>query len=473
MNPVIVIPTFATARRNRAGSSITTVYDHATPLTSRGELPRCLESLRNVEGVGQIIVLVVSEPNAAAQAARKAQGIVDEFPDMSIAVIGDEELSLIWQRMDEIGIGGFAHELNLQGYAAMRNVGLLLANVLGFDAIVFLDDDAVVEDPDFLKKAVYGLGKFTRKGIPILAKSGYYLNARGTYLSLSQNKWYNHFWQQGKAFNAWIHQAMNGPRLSRSNHVCGGCLILHREAFRRVAFDPWIVRGEDLDYMLDLRMYGSDIWFDNKWWMRHLPPNTKSEGVRFRQDIYRWLYEYRKMEYSRTQIDLLQVKPASLEPYPGPFLEPSIGKRIRITALLRSFGSPDKKAYREAAKAARYDAEEYAQENCAKYFEFQQAWPDIMARLEGDIALRAALVHAVELRTFGYPDDEEAFDGEFGAAFEEPREEAVEAEDGARAAAEQPPAVPHVPRQTPAYAEPDAYSLDPGLTSEIRLNLDE
>jgi len=469
MNPVIVIPTFAQARRKRKNSSVTTVYDHATPLTSRGELPRCLESLRKVEGLGQIIVLVVSEPDVAGQAADKVQSIVDGFPDMSIAVIGESELSLIWQRMDEVGAGGYVHEINLQGYAAMRNVGLLLASVLGFDAVVFLDDDAVVEDPDFLKHAVYGLGKFTRKGIPIIAKSGYYLNKEGSYLSMSQNKWYNHFWQQGKAFNAWIYKAMRGPRLSRSNHVCGGCFVLHREAFRRVAFDPWIVRGEDLDYMLDLRMYGSDIWFDNKWWMRHLPPDTKSEGARFRQDIYRWLYEYRKMEYSRTQIDLLQVKPASLEPYPGPFLEPNIGRRIRITAWLRSFGRPDKKAYRAAAKAARGEAEEYAQENCAKYFEFQFAWPEIVARLEGDAPLREALVRSVEMRTFGYAEDEFGYDDKAATA-----EPALATEAASDAPEYVPaPAQERIPRQVPAYTEPNAYSIDPGQTSEIRLNLDE
>ena len=63
--------------------------------------------------------------------------------------------------------------------------------------------------------------------------------------------------------------------------MCGGCLALHKEAFKSLSFDPWIARGEDLDYMLDLRMYGSDIWFDNQWSLRHLPPETESEGTRF------------------------------------------------------------------------------------------------------------------------------------------------------------------------------------------------
>ena len=335
-----------------------------------------------------------------------------------------------------------------------------MACALGFDAVVFLDDDEVVTDADFLRRAMYGLGKLTRKGIPILAKTGFYYNSEGSYLSKSQNKWYNRFWQQGSAFNKWIERAMNAPRLSRSNHVCGGCLALHKEAFKRLSFDPWIPRGEDLDYMLDLRMYGSDIWFDNKWSLHHLPPESASEGTRFRQDIYRWLYEYRKMEYSRTQIDLMQVKPSSLEPYPGPFLEPSIVRRIRITAFLRSLARPDKKAYRKAAKAARTEAAQYAQRNCTKYFEFQFVWSELMSRIEGDQILSTALVRSAVSRA-------EAVAGANANGRVVERDPRVEkAGDVVEAGA---PTAPQagVPEQLAAQ-----YSnIDPGMASEIRLNL--
>ena len=314
MNPVIVIPTFVSPRRRKDSGSVIATYDHTTPLSNPGELPRLLTSLQKVRGIGQIIVLVAAEPAISDQAAEKVQDIVSRFPSLNIAIIGADECNLVQQRMEQLGLGKLSKEIGLTGYGAIRNLGLVLANVMGFDSIVFLDDDEVIDDADFLQKGVYGLGKLTRKGVPILAKTGYYLNSEGSYLSKSQDKWYNHFWQQGKAFNKWITKAMRGPRLSRSNHVCGGCLAIHKEAFKRLSFDPWVARGEDLDYMLNLRMYGSDIWFDNQWSLRHLPPASTSEGMRFRQDIYRWLYEYRKMEYSRTQIDLMQVKPQSLNP---------------------------------------------------------------------------------------------------------------------------------------------------------------
>ena len=432
MNPAIVIPTFHTGRGRRGSRNISQAYDHPTPLSKNGELPRCLQSLLKVRGIGQIIILVAADPGVEIQACEKVLNIASQFPALNIIVIGTPEHLLIQQRMEQLGLGKLGKEVGLSGYSAVRNLGLVVANVLGFDSVVFLDDDEVVDDANFLQHAMYGLGKLTPKGIPILAKTGFYFNSEGTYLSKSQDKWYNHFWQQGKAFNRWIEKAMRGPRLSRSNHVCGGCLALHKEAFKRLSFDPWIMRGEDLDYMLNLRMYGSDIWFDNKWSLRHLPPESTSEGTRFRQDIYRWLYEYRKMEYSRTQIDLLQVKPASLEPYPGPFLEPGIERRIRITALLRSLARPDKSAYRKAAKAAKVEASEYAQANCAKYFEFQFVWPELMARMEGDQILRSALLQSAAQRAYG-----------------------VEA-----------------PQQDAAQAVA-AAGIDPGMTSEIRLNIAE
>lgn len=434
MNPVIVVPVFISARRRKDGGSVLTTYDHATPVSAPGELPRLLASLQKVRGLGQIVLLVVSEPSIENQAAEKVQATASRFSSLNIVVIGAPELALIQQRMEQLGLGKLQKEIGLAGYGAMRNLGLVMANVLGYDSVVFLDDDEVVDDADFLQKAMYGLGKLTKKGIPILAKTGFYFNSEGSYLSKSQDKWYNHFWQQGKAFNKWITKAMRGPRLSRSNHVCGGCLALHKEAFRRLSFDSWIARGEDLDYMLNLRMYGSDIWFDNQWSLRHLPPETESEGTRFRQDIFRWLYEYRKMEYSRTQIDLLQVKPSSLEPYPGPFLEPGITKRIRLTAFLRSLARPDKRAYRKAARAATGEATTYAQRNCAKYFEFQFVWPELMARMENDQILRTALLQSSAQRQLN-----------------------------ASAAGSSPM------RPVPAPAQ----AIDPGVTSEIRLNIAE
>lgn len=463
MNPVIVIPTIFGLRKKRKAppKSPVEVYDHPTVPGTAVELRRCLESLTKVKNLPPIILLVASQEPARLAARETVEGAVREFPSLDVLIIGEAEAQIVRQRLAQLGASSLEDKIGLVGYAAMRNLGLVVAHALRYDAVIFLDDDEVVQEPDFVSRAVYGLGKLTRRGVPILVKTGFYYNSEGNYLSKSQNKWYNRYWQQGKAFNAWITHAMAGPRLSRSNHVCGGCLALHREAFRRLAFDPWIPRGEDLDYLLNLRMYGSDIWFDNQWSLTHLPPKTANEGMRFLQDIYRWLYEYRKVEFSRTQIDLHPIPPSSLEPYPGPFLRPGITRRIRRTAFLRSLARPNKTAYRKAARAATHDAAAYAEANCGKYFEFQRVWPEIMRRVCGDRMLSAALTQRIR---FGVQADapDDAADAQMVEAF-------AVASTAQGAAVESPPA------PMPAYDAPAApvRSFDPGLTGQIRLDTEE
>ncbi|MFR7670512.1 MAG: hypothetical protein ACLU0O_07330 [Collinsella sp.] len=62
-------------------------------------------------------------------------------------------------------------------------------------------------------------------------------------------------------------------------------MALHARAFTRVAFDPFITRGEDLDYLFNMRMFGYDVWFDNEWTVRHLPPESEKRSPRFMQDV--------------------------------------------------------------------------------------------------------------------------------------------------------------------------------------------
>lgn len=393
MNPVTIIPTYVSnARRKKEESSILEEYDHMTPLNEEGELDRCLRSLATLPDPGLVIVLVVAQKGIEEQAVEKIKRICAENPSIATMVVGAPEVLMLKSRFEQLGHADVAKKCSLRGYGNVRNVGLILAQAFGFDAAIFLDDDEIVDDPEFFQKAVYGLGKLTPSGIPILVKSGFYINQHGQYTSTWEDAWYNKFWQKGSAFNSWITRAMKGQRLTRSNHVCGGCLAVHKEAFSRMCFDPYIPRGEDLDYMLNLRMHGSDIWFDNKWTLKHLPPETKSEGRRFRQDTYRWLYEQAKIEFSWANIDLQKITAATLMPYPGAMLGKGLKSRISMTARLRSFGRPDRKEYAKAAKVAKTDAIDYAERNCTRYFDFERAWPDAMKAIDGDRVISSQIL---------------------------------------------------------------------------------
>ena len=104
MNPVIIIPTYVSARERVDAGPVLSTYDHTTPLSQEGELPRCLDSLREVYGVGQIIILVISEPGIEGQAANKIHRIAEQFPDLHISVIGDPEIETVTQRLEQMNV---------------------------------------------------------------------------------------------------------------------------------------------------------------------------------------------------------------------------------------------------------------------------------------------------------------------------------------------------------------------------------
>ena len=79
-----------------------------------------------------------------------------------------------------------------------------------------------------------------------------------------------------------------------------------------------------------------------------------------------------------------------------------------------------------------------------KYFEFQYTWGDIMARMESDAGLRQALVHAAIARQAG--------------------EDIVVASSDASLQADQIDEV---------EGNVAKVNLDPGMTSEIQLNLND
>ena len=127
--------------------------------------------------------------------------------------------------------------------------------------------------------------------------------------------------------------------MTRSNHLCGGCCALHAAAFCNI--DPYITRGEDLDYVLNLRANGLDAWFDNEWSVRRLPPEeTAGAPSVFMQDVHRWLYEYRKLDAMNARRDLRTITSESLMPYPAPWLSEGVRRRVFRTALRRLVTGP-------------------------------------------------------------------------------------------------------------------------------------
>ncbi len=384
MNPVIVIPTYWAM--DSADAHAPGAYDHSTDLHNPSpELDACLKSLEQVRDMCPVVVLVVCPPATTEAARERVEQIARAHPALTVTIVTNTEAKRVRDRVDDIAPKAPGEPVSLRGYGAIRNMGLAVASILAHDTVIFLDDDELVLGPDFVKQALYGLGQLTRQGLPILAKSGYFFDRNGSPLADTSKADINHrWWTKRIEFNRWMRRALAGTRISRSNYVCGGCLALHARAFTRVAFDPWITRGEDMDYLFNMRMHGLDVWFDNEWAVKHLPPATEQRSPRFMQDVYRWYYERAKLSYAAGQHDLTPVTPASLMPYPGPWFSNELDDRVRKTAAARMLFTNEREGYMRIWRDGRARAERYAAENKTKYLKFQSFWPSIMDGLWND-----------------------------------------------------------------------------------------
>src|SRR5450759_4094842 len=378
--PCGVIPTFWTRRRGKFTDRLINVYDHPTPLDSEGTLKACLTSLQGVRNLGQVVVIVATtDASIEHEAEDRVRKILSEVPGVDALVFGPAELGSLQRRLEQLEFSDMVPGVSLTGYGAVRNVGLIVAAIMGCESVVFIDDDEVVTDPEFLIKAMEGLGAVIDEGgRRILAKSGYYVDHAGNYRTSDPSHWADRFWRQADDFNAALAIVEAPPRVRPSTMAFGGCLALHRDMFANVSFDPWVLRGEDMDYVINARMHGGDMFLDGEWSIEHNPPAPRSEAIALRQDVSRFIYEHRKIEFAKSQVDLRQVSVNSMRPYPGPFLDSSVGWRATVTAILRSLSRPDKAQYRQVALHTLRDAGDYAREHCQHYFEFQRRWPIMM-----------------------------------------------------------------------------------------------
>ncbi|HZL06111.1 MAG TPA: hypothetical protein VFE45_11970 [Coriobacteriia bacterium] len=387
----MIIPTYWT-RRSTRGQNRRSLrrYDHPTPIDSDGTLSECLHSLQGVEGLCKVVLIVATtDPSIENAAEDRVSGILADFPELDSLVVGPAEMGSIRRRMEQLEFADILGGVSLDGYGAVRNVGLMVSASLGCDLAVFLDEDQVIADPRFLVRAMEGIGARTKDGKVILAKSGYYTDEKGRYQVARDVAWSDLFWRQDEAYNEALAVVAAPPRIRPSTVAFGGCLALHRHMYCAVSFDPWVVRGEDIDYVINARMHGGDVFLDGEWHVIHRPPAVPSEAAAFRQDVFRFIYEHRKLEFSASQVDLRQVTPSSLEPYPGPFVDASINRRARATALLRALGGKESGEYVDIARHAISAASEYARDNCERYFAFQRRWPLMMDRLWEDVALKS------------------------------------------------------------------------------------
>jgi hypothetical protein len=227
--------------------------------------------------------------------------------------------------------------LQLRGYSHVRNLCLFIPHILESDLAVLIDDDEVFEDPHFMVKAQEFIGR-SFKGKMVNAVAGYYLQPDGNYLLKKPFRPWMRFWDKYSRMDEAFENVIGSePRLKEAPFVFGGNMIVHRNLFTTVPFDPNVTRGEDIDFLINAKMFGFHFFLDNQLAIKHLaPPKTHPTWMQLREDIYRFVYERAKIESQKEMHGMTRVYPDDFDPYPGCFLGKNLEEKIEKSCKLLS-----------------------------------------------------------------------------------------------------------------------------------------
>jgi len=333
MKRAVVIPTYWTWKRDekRKGGLI---FDHPTPLGDAGTLERCLESLNNLGGEFSLVLIAVPTHSELQDVLQTKivellnrldlhYTVIPVFPSTINKIHG----TLGGREIEEI--------LNLDGYSQVRNACILIPAILGFNTFILLDDDEVVLDKEFLERAVACLGE-TYQGMKVVAKAGVYLQPHGTPFFKGREVWWRFFFNSRKAMNEAFRIIESGERFVDAPFAFGGNMVVTRDVIEHgICFDPNIARGEDIDFLVNVKSEGYSFVLDTDLRILHLPPKSfNPDWLKIRQDARRFLYMRCKLEQFRCMKAKRVVTVSELKPYPGSFLDWTLKPRMFLTNIL-------------------------------------------------------------------------------------------------------------------------------------------
>ena len=292
-------------------------------------------------------------------------------------VFSSQHLEQLRKYLEQLNFRDFYSLIDLKGFSKIRNTGLLLAQALSMDVAIFIDNDEIIEDPNFLMVACEYLNR-KWKGKVVCGKGGFYVNPDGTILLPPQPLWWRFFWNKTKWMNrVWEKILSSKDRLVPSPILLGGNLVLHRHLFRSIPFDPYIPRGEDTDYLINASQLGFCLLFDKQLRIKHLHPERTGDYFyeELKWDIKRFLYERKKVN-AELNIDL--------DPYPGHFLRWTLYPKTIITSLFLSLDYLGKKEWKRAKECLSNINLFFQERNGGwlKYLKFRSDWEMAMGKIQ-------------------------------------------------------------------------------------------
>lgn len=401
MRATIVIPSYWSRSSAQPFNQSDAVYDHPTPLDVPGTLERALESISVLENrdFNVVVLACATAEDLEIQVEDKVQTMISRFKDrFPVAMLSHSFEAEIKARLAEQPGSGAdldASIVSLRGYSNIRNLCLIAAELAGSQVAVLFDDDQVYEDPGYLDKVFENIGS-EHDGKFVGAIAGYYLREDGTYLLPPPADWWMAEWPMVPAMNAAFGLIAKEPRLKPTPFVFGGNMVVHRDVFRKIAFDPNVRRGEDIDYLINCKFFDIDFLLDNELSIKHLPPPSHVPSwASFRENIYRFVYERSKIVAQVPVEGLRTVTLEELDPYPGACMRDNLGDLIYKTSVLiglNALANNDKLGFNESMKnihLAFYDAPP-EHDPFKWYLQWREKWEALMGFLAADDTLKAS-----------------------------------------------------------------------------------
>ncbi len=348
-------------------------------------LRRALKSLEILKA-GQLDVILpfciegkgIDEDTAKEYHSLLMEALSNPFPFRRV-ILTAHNLNAVKKRISRNGFSDIAEKLNVCGFPNIRNCGLIISQALGADVVIFLDNDEIIETPDFLHIALEGVIE-PSDGAKMDGKGGFYISKTGEIYEKTAAPWWQVLWNKSKLFQAvWEAIIESKERFVESPVVLGGNMVLSQRLFERIPFDPLIPRGEDIDYLINARLAGFKVLFDKNLKIKHLPSErtVSYRKEELKGDIERFLYERAKV---------MGHKGLNLHPYPGYFLKWDMEVKAVITIILFSLYLASNNQWGESMKVYTYLISLIRKrKDMGFYKQFRQRWAPFMEfiRLDG------------------------------------------------------------------------------------------
>ncbi|MGD1819188.1 MAG: hypothetical protein ACPKOI_04825 [Pleomorphochaeta sp.] len=380
-NIFIVIPTYwqGTKDRKRLQSDLT--FDHPTFLDGEETLTKSLDSIKKIKTDKKFKVLIITatvDESLNEEVEKRVEDIISPFKQFfDIAQFGFRFLDMISKEFKRLNIDD--NFLTLNGYSSIRNCQLAIPYLLGSQIIGAIDDDEVVEN-NYIDQISKFVGKDNIDGV-----AGRYRYGNGSVFVKERSK-------NGKEDRLFIKKQNYQNDVYRfiensdddilfSPIVLGGNMVFSKKLIQNVPFDPFVPRGEDIDYLINSILLGYNWMLDKNLFIDHYPPQCK-ETNKLQEDVLRFIYEKAKIKEANESGKFCFLDVDLLKEYPGNYLKDNLEEEAKYALDIRPDDIKDESWYLSSDEVMKKGVQ--LKGKVTQFFDYAAKWPNNLEKLKDD-----------------------------------------------------------------------------------------